>query len=98
MFHGSRELFTWSCTIARHAALDELRRRDCHARPFSGLTEPVQARELLAAVQGSGLSVGRMLLREYEAKSYREIREFMGCTEVNPRVLTHRARRAIRVL
>jgi RNA polymerase sigma-70 factor (ECF subfamily) len=119
-FDESREFSTWIYTIARHAALDELRRRDRHARPFSAMPEPMEEREQpAAAVLGSDLSVRRLLLREqvqaallqlppeqrtcvilreYEAKSYREIGEIMGCTEVNARVLTHRARRAMRDL
>lgn len=119
-FDGNREFSTWIYTIARHAALDELRRRNRHAIPFSGLSEPPDDGEQPAAMAlGSDQSVGRLLLREqvqaallqlapeqracvilreYEAKSYREIGEIMGCTEVNARVLTHRARRAMRDL
>lgn len=119
-FQGGREFSTWIYTIARHAALDELRRSNRHATPFSGLPEGVEDREEPAAtVLGSDQSVRRLLLREqvqaallklppdqrtciilreYEAKSYGQIGEIMGCSEVNARVLTHRARRAIRLL
>jgi RNA polymerase sigma-70 factor (ECF subfamily) len=39
-----------------------------------------------------------LVLREYEGRSHREIGEIMGCSENNARVLTHRARRALRPL
>jgi RNA polymerase sigma factor (sigma-70 family) len=39
-----------------------------------------------------------LVLREYEGRSHREIGEILGCSEGNARVLTHRARRALRPL
>lgn len=39
-----------------------------------------------------------IVLREYEGRSHREIGEILGCSEGNARVLTHRARRALRPL
>src|SRR5205085_3017589 len=39
-----------------------------------------------------------VILREYEGRSHREIGEILGCSEGNARVLTHRARRALKPL
>jgi RNA polymerase sigma-70 factor (ECF subfamily) len=39
-----------------------------------------------------------LVLREYEGRSHREIGAILGCSEGNARVLTHRARRALRPL
>jgi RNA polymerase sigma-70 factor (ECF subfamily) len=39
-----------------------------------------------------------LLLREYEGRSHREIGVILGCSEGAARVLTHRARRALRPL
>jgi RNA polymerase sigma-70 factor (ECF subfamily) len=39
-----------------------------------------------------------LILREYEGKSHREVAEILGCSEANARVLTHRARQAVRRL
>jgi RNA polymerase sigma-70 factor (ECF subfamily) len=39
-----------------------------------------------------------LVLREYEGRSHREIGEILGCSEGNARVLTHRARHALRPL
>src|SRR5262249_19004252 len=39
-----------------------------------------------------------LVLREYEGRSHREIGEILGCSEGAARVLTHRARRALRPL
>jgi len=120
-YDGHRPFTAWLYVIARHAALDEIRRRKRHATPFSGLTEGQEERlgsgEL--AIPGSESSVRRLtlrdqvraallklppeqrtclLLREYEGKSHREVAEILGCSEANARVLTHRARQAVRRL
>jgi RNA polymerase sigma-70 factor (ECF subfamily) len=39
-----------------------------------------------------------LVLREYEGRSHREIGAILGCSEGNARVLTHRARRALKPL
>jgi RNA polymerase sigma-70 factor, ECF subfamily len=39
-----------------------------------------------------------LVLREYEGRSHREIGEILGCSEGNARVLTHRARHALKPL
>ena len=39
-----------------------------------------------------------LLLREYEGRSHREIGAILGCSEGAARVLTHRARHALRPL
>jgi RNA polymerase sigma-70 factor (ECF subfamily) len=120
-YDGRCGFTAWLYVIARHAALDEIRRRNRHATPFSGLRdgqeEQLGTTEL--AIPGSEASVRRLalreqvraallqlppeqrtclLLREYEAKSHREIAEILGCSEANARVLTHRARQALRRL
>lgn len=109
----------WLYVIARHTALDEVRRRKRHATPFSGLREGQEEQLGTAdlATPGSEASVRRLtlreqvqaallhlppeqrtclILREYEGKSHREIAEILGCSEANARVLSHRARQALR--
>lgn len=39
-----------------------------------------------------------LVMREYEGRSHREIGEILGCSEGNARVLSHRARQALRPL
>jgi RNA polymerase sigma-70 factor (ECF subfamily) len=120
-YDGRHGFTAWLYVIARHAALDEIRRRNRQATPFSGLRdgqeEQIDSGDL--AVPGSETSVRQLtlrgqvreallrlppeqrtclILREYESKSHREIAEILGCSEANARVLTHRARQAMRRL
>jgi len=120
-YDGRQGFTAWLYVIARHAALDEIRRRSRHATPFSGLKDGQegQLRSGELAIPGSEMSVQRLalrdqvrdallqlppeqrtclILREYESKSHREIAEILGCSEANARVLTHRARQAMRRL
>lgn len=120
-YDGRCGFTAWLYVIARHAALDEIRRRQRHATPFSGLPdgreEHLGTGEL--AVPGSEASIRRLslreqvraallelppeqrvclILREYEGKSHREVAEILGCSEANARVISHRARQAMRRL
>lgn len=120
-YDGRCGFSAWLYVIARHAALDEVRRRQRHALPFSGLREGQEEQlgtgEL--AFPGSEASIHRLslreqvraalvqlspeqrtclILREYEGKSHREVAEILGCSEANARVISHRARQAMRRL
>ncbi|MFN3650555.1 MAG: RNA polymerase sigma factor [Armatimonadota bacterium] len=109
---GGGALASWIYTIARHAALDDLRRRKQRGEeraeagdelagtgcePERGLLEA----NLREQVRRALLELPEeqrlaVILREYEGRSHREIGEILGCSEGNARVIAHRARCALR--
>jgi RNA polymerase sigma-70 factor (ECF subfamily) len=63
---------------------------------IEALTVRDQVREALRALPPDQRLC--VILREYEGRSHGEIAAILGCSEGNARVLTHRARRALREL
>jgi RNA polymerase sigma-70 factor, ECF subfamily len=63
---------------------------------IEALTVKEQVREALRALPPDQRLC--VILREYEGRSHEEIAAILGCTEGNARVLTHRARHALRAL
>jgi RNA polymerase sigma-70 factor, ECF subfamily len=115
-FEGKKSFSGWVYTVARNAALDEVRKPYRRACAFADVKE-----ETLPSGPGPGseAEVRRMalqtqvraalqkltpeqrlcvILRDYEEKSHGEIAEILGVSEGNARVMTHRARRALRDL
>jgi RNA polymerase sigma-70 factor (ECF subfamily) len=78
----------------------EARDGDAHARPpeeaVLAAARRSQVREALQTLPAEQRLC--IVLREYEGRSHREIGEILGCSEGNARVLSHRARRALRPL
>ena len=111
-YAGRAGFRAWLYAIARRAAVDEARKPHRRAEPFSqfgdgvpcalpdGFVNDVAVREQIGGALRQLPEEQRLavLLREYDQLSYREIGEVLACSEVNARVLCHRARRALRDL
>jgi RNA polymerase sigma-70 factor, ECF subfamily len=110
-YDPSRKFSTWLYTIARRLAWNQMQSAGHRTKRFSELSEAEQQR-MEAGPDGSSPPSPEALaleadhpdqrlclvLREYEGRSHREIGEILGCSEGNARVLTHRARHALRPL
>ena len=92
---------------ARFSELSEADQQRFEAGEAEANSQPPEEQVLAAARRSQVQSALQTLppdqrlcivLREYEGRSHREIGEILGCSEGNARVLTHRARRALRPL
>jgi RNA polymerase sigma factor (sigma-70 family) len=110
-YDEKQQFGAWLYTIARHAALDEIRKRERQERSLPQLTDAwpevgfdaavIEDLSVHAVVRDALLALPPdqrlcVVLREYEGKSHREIAEILGCSEGNARVMVHRARRALK--
>jgi RNA polymerase sigma-70 factor, ECF subfamily len=98
------------CAGHRTARFSELSDADQHRfeAQEAGSHDPPPEEQVLAAARRSQVQQALqtlprdqrlcLVLREYEGRSHREIGAILGCSEGAARVLTHRARRALRPL
>jgi RNA polymerase sigma-70 factor, ECF subfamily len=104
-FRNDRPFSAWIYTIARNAAVSELRRAHRHFVPldpelstgFDDQAERLSLREQVRSALRQLPYDQRMclILREYEGFSHAEIAGVVGCSEGAVRVISYRARRAL---